>query len=160
MNGYYFDKRHMLYNQNKSCVKSCQNHCFKKPIVFKKKRIVFQHVHFLSHCFETKIYHWLQLFPKLLFSVCNSVNSERMCSNAVRSEQQCHLVSWLFINIITCLNINNYTFTLNNYKLLHGLGMPWARWPILPNVCQYRPLVYLSCVITYNCYHINVLLNS
>jgi len=43
MNSFYFDKMHMLYNQNKSCVKSCKNialknkHCFpKKPIVLPK----------------------------------------------------------------------------------------------------------------------------
>ena len=32
----------MLYNQNKSCVKSCQNHCFKNPLFSKK-----------THCFPT-----------------------------------------------------------------------------------------------------------
>ena len=32
MDSFYFDKMHMLYNQNKSCVKSYQKHCFKKPI--------------------------------------------------------------------------------------------------------------------------------
>ena len=40
----------MFYNQNKTCVKLCQKHCFKKPIVL-KKRIVFQHVHFLIPLF-------------------------------------------------------------------------------------------------------------
>ena len=51
MNNVYFDKMHMLYNQNKSCVKSCQKtllkkkpHCFPTcalfyPIVLKRKII-------------------------------------------------------------------------------------------------------------------------
>ena len=42
MNSFYFDKMHMLYNQNKSCVKSCQN-----IDIFLKKNIVFQN----KHCF-------------------------------------------------------------------------------------------------------------
>jgi len=43
MNNVYFDKMHMLYNKNKSCVKSCQKTLlFKKPIVFQK-----------THCFPT-----------------------------------------------------------------------------------------------------------
>jgi len=50
MNCFYFDKMHMLYNQNKSYVKSCQKHCFKNPL-FKKKRIVFQRVHFFIPLF-------------------------------------------------------------------------------------------------------------
>ena len=67
MNSFYFDKMHMLYIQNISYVKSCQKHCFKtqkqtlftpKTHCFPKKPIVFQHVHILSHCFETKNYHW------------------------------------------------------------------------------------------------------
>jgi len=52
MNKFYFDKMHLLYNQNKSCVKSCQKHCLKKPIVFQKKNpFVFQHVHFFIPLF-------------------------------------------------------------------------------------------------------------
>jgi len=35
------------------CEVVSKKHCFKKPIVF-QKNIVFEHVHFLSHCFETK----------------------------------------------------------------------------------------------------------
>ena len=46
MNSFYFDKMHMLYNQNKSCVMSCQKHCLKNPLFSKKKRIVFKYVHF------------------------------------------------------------------------------------------------------------------
>ena len=54
MNSFYFDKMHRLYNQNKSCVKSCQKHCFLKTTTlfspkthcFPKKPIVFEHVHF------------------------------------------------------------------------------------------------------------------
>jgi len=42
MNIFYFDKMHMLYNQNKSCVKSCQKYCFKNPLFTKK-----------THCFPT-----------------------------------------------------------------------------------------------------------
>jgi len=38
MNSFYFDKMHMLYNQNKSCVKSCQ-----KTLLLKKQ-----------HCFPQK----------------------------------------------------------------------------------------------------------
>ena len=41
----------MLYNQNKSCVKSCQKHCFLKNPLFSKKPIVFQHVHFFIPLF-------------------------------------------------------------------------------------------------------------
>jgi len=40
----------MLYNQNKSCVKSCQNIALKTHC-FPKKRIVFQHVHFFIPLF-------------------------------------------------------------------------------------------------------------
>ena len=55
----------MLYNQTKSCVKSCKKILlFKKNPLFSQKThcfpikpIVFQHVHFLSHCFEMKNYH-------------------------------------------------------------------------------------------------------
>ena len=59
MNSFYFDKMHMLYNKNKSCVKSCQKHWFffKKthcfptcalfyPIVLKQK-IITDHIIFL-----------------------------------------------------------------------------------------------------------------
>ena len=63
---FFFDKMHMLYNQNKSCVKSCKKHCFKKKHCFPKKPIVlpknplFSNMcTFLSHCFETKNYHWM-----------------------------------------------------------------------------------------------------
>jgi len=44
-NSFYFDKMHtsMLYNQNISCVKLCQKHCFKNPLFSKKK----------THCFPT-----------------------------------------------------------------------------------------------------------
>jgi len=42
MNSFYFDKMHMLYNQNKSYVKSCQKYCFKNPLFLKK-----------THCFPT-----------------------------------------------------------------------------------------------------------
>ena len=55
MNSFYFDKMHMLYTQNKSCVKSCQNIAFFKKTLFSKKNhcfpkkpIVFQHVHFFN----------------------------------------------------------------------------------------------------------------
>ena len=41
---------HMLYNQNKLCVKSCQKHFFKNPL-FSKKRIVFQYVNFFIPLF-------------------------------------------------------------------------------------------------------------
>jgi len=42
----------MLYNQNKSCVKSCQKHCsFKITHWFPEKPIVFQHVHFFIPLF-------------------------------------------------------------------------------------------------------------
>jgi len=58
MNSFYFYKMYMLYNQNKSRVKSCQKtlrfkkHCFpKKNIVFQKNNIVFQHVHFFVPLF-------------------------------------------------------------------------------------------------------------
>jgi len=57
MNSFYFDKMHMLHNQNKSCSKSCQNialekHCFpRKTHCFPKKPIVFQHVHFFIPLF-------------------------------------------------------------------------------------------------------------
>jgi len=60
MNSFYFDKMHMLYNQNKSYVKSCQKHCFKthkqtlftpKTHCFPKKPIVFKHVHFFIPLF-------------------------------------------------------------------------------------------------------------
>ena len=55
----------MLYNQNKSCVKSCQKtlvsqktHRFpEKPIVFQKNPSFSNMCTFLSHCFETKNYH-------------------------------------------------------------------------------------------------------
>ena len=44
MNTFYFDKMHMLYNQNKSCVKSCQKHCFlrKQTLFSSQKTIVAQ----------------------------------------------------------------------------------------------------------------------
>jgi len=42
MKSFYFDKRHMLYNQNKSYVKSCQKFCFKNPLFSKE-----------NHCFPT-----------------------------------------------------------------------------------------------------------
>jgi len=52
MNSLYFDKMHMLYNQNKSCVKSCQNTLLKTNThCFPKKPIVFQHVHFFIPLF-------------------------------------------------------------------------------------------------------------
>ena len=53
----------MLYNKNKSSVKSRQKHCFKKhcfskkPIVFPKNPLFSNMCTFLSHCFETKNYH-------------------------------------------------------------------------------------------------------
>ena len=47
----------MLYNQNKSCVKSCQKHCLKKHC-FQKNALFSNMCTFLSHCFETKNYHW------------------------------------------------------------------------------------------------------
>jgi len=44
-----------------------KNIAFPKTHCFPKKHIVFQHVHFLSHCFETKNYHWgINLFNKIL----------------------------------------------------------------------------------------------
>jgi len=48
----------MLYKK-KSCVKSCQKHCLlkNKPIVFQKKTIFFQHVHFFIPLFWND-YHW------------------------------------------------------------------------------------------------------
>ena len=57
MNSFYFDKMLMLYNQNKSYVKSCKN-AFKKPIVFQKNLLFSNMCTFLSHCYETKNYHW------------------------------------------------------------------------------------------------------
>jgi len=59
MNSFYFDKMHMLYNQNISCVKSCQktllflknNIVFQKTHCFRKNPIVFQHVHFFIPLF-------------------------------------------------------------------------------------------------------------
>jgi len=59
MNNFYFDKMHMLYNQNNSRVKSCKKNSLKKPIVFPKKPLVSNMCTFLSHCFETKNYHCL-----------------------------------------------------------------------------------------------------
>ena len=50
MNSFYFDEMHMLYNQNKSYVKSCKkNIAFKKNIVFPKKPLFYQK----THCFPT-----------------------------------------------------------------------------------------------------------
>jgi len=51
MNSFYFDKMHMLYNQNKSCVKSCQKtlFCLKKQHCFPKKHTVSHK----THCFPT-----------------------------------------------------------------------------------------------------------
>ena len=43
MKSFYFDKMHMLYNKNKSCVKSCQKTLLKKHPLFSKK----------THCFPT-----------------------------------------------------------------------------------------------------------
>ena len=40
---------------------SQKTHFFPKNPLFPKKPIVFQYVHFLSHCFETKNYHCLKL---------------------------------------------------------------------------------------------------
>ena len=52
----------MFYNKNKSCVKSCQKHCFKKPIVFQKNALFSNMCTFLSHCFETKNYLWYVVY--------------------------------------------------------------------------------------------------
>jgi len=51
MNSFYFDKMHMIYNQNKSCVKSSKKTLlfFKKALLFFFKSIVFQK----KHCFLT-----------------------------------------------------------------------------------------------------------
>ena len=52
MNSFYFDKMHMLYNQNKSCVKSC-----KKTLLFLKTTTLFSKKNPLlspkTHCFPT-----------------------------------------------------------------------------------------------------------
>jgi len=71
MNSLYFDKMHMLYNQNKSCVKSCQNTLLKTNThCFPKKNPLFSNMcTFLSHCFETKNYHCWQEFLNLLFAL-------------------------------------------------------------------------------------------
>ena len=50
MNSFYFDKMHMLYNQNKSCVKSCKKHCFFKKTLFFQKTHCFTQK---NHCFPT-----------------------------------------------------------------------------------------------------------
>jgi len=52
MNSFYFDKMHRLYNQNKSCVKSCQKHCFLKNnnIVFPKNPLFSQKTHSFPTC--------------------------------------------------------------------------------------------------------------
>jgi len=51
MNSFYFDKMHMLYNQNESCVKSCQKTLLLKNnnIVFPQKTLFFPK----THCFPT-----------------------------------------------------------------------------------------------------------
>ena len=47
---------HMLYNQNKSCVKYCQKHCFKNPLFSKK-----------THCFPTcALFYPIVLKPKII----------------------------------------------------------------------------------------------
>jgi len=96
MNSFYFDKMHMLYNQNKSCVKSCQKHCvLKNPIVFQKKPLFSNMCTFLSHCFETKNYHCIQdttntcgfpllpvlQTPYLLMSPCMTGVFSTLCRN-------------------------------------------------------------------------------
>jgi len=56
---FIFLKMHMLYNKKIMCEVMSKTLLFKKTTTLfsKKKPIVFQHVHFLSHCFETKNYH-------------------------------------------------------------------------------------------------------
>jgi len=77
MNSFYFDKMHMLYNQNKSCVKSCQKHCFLKNnnIVFKKIPLFSNMCTFLSHCFETINYHCV-IYCYILFHIISSPEHE------------------------------------------------------------------------------------
>jgi len=92
MNSFYFDKMHMLCNQNKSCVKSCQKHCLKNAL-FSKKRIVFQHVHFLIPLF------WNEKLS-LMVNYKNSVYWKIRYADILFWNQQCRCIeSWLYMFI-------------------------------------------------------------
>jgi len=116
MNSFYFDKMHMIYNQNKSCVKSCKNiiffkqqHCFpKKPIVLKKKPIVFQHVHFFIPLF------WNE---KIITDVSN--NSWTLITTSCSGN-----LIWAILNIV-------------QYSIMYFVSEPYQSSSVCPNVvCQ------------------------
>jgi len=101
--------------------------------VVSTKTIVFQHVHFLSHCFETKNYHctcmsyskqfnvtldvkqWKALSPLLFIHFINDVNDLRLLCHNINV---CWYASWVY-ELLNVIQINFETLKL--YYLLNVL---------------------------------------
>jgi len=97
MNSFYFDKMHMLYNKNKSCVKSCQKTLLfknKTKHCFPKKTIVFQHVHFKSHCFETKNFHCINRVSRYLTTTNKNITTVKNCQPLWHSHKHAACYRW------------------------------------------------------------------
>ena len=90
----------MLYNQNKSCVKSCQKtktHCFPK------KRIVFQYVHF-----------FIPLFWNEKLSLVN-INPYKCMPNTHKLTLSCIRLHWL--HEILRFVVWNYMYIVHSVSL-------------------------------------------
>jgi len=66
MNSFYFDKMLMLYNKNKSYVKSCKN-AFKNPLFFKK-----------NHCFPTCALFYPIVLKRKIITDCYTYTSHTL----------------------------------------------------------------------------------
>jgi len=119
MNSFYFDKMHMLFNKNKSCVKSCQKIAFlKKNIVFPKKPIVFaKHPLFSNMCTFFIPLFWIEKLslPQI---VCWGLHYNIPCLLfCLAHTSKSDFLWWLFVLLCrykTSVRVWIFTFILKN----------------------------------------------
>jgi len=98
-------KMHMLYNQNKSCVKLCKNIAF-----FKKKPLFFQK----THCFQTcALFYPIFLKRKIITgrNILSQKKSVLVCLNKITL----HFGSAFTTEHTTCTALNGFDKGLSSF---------------------------------------------
>ena len=154
----------MLYNQNKSCVKSCKK-CLKNPIVFPKNPLFSNMCTFLSHCFKTKNYHWLLEYPRLFVGQLHINIKTFMHKQAIKHKQAIIGGGYLFtenacfnfgcvflgtnnstisiyVNLFLCLDCCSKMYIERSGYFVYNSYQPKVRWHNsgFRLICQFRRL--------------------
>jgi len=143
MNSLYFDKMHMLYNQNKSCVKSCQNTLLlKNTHCFPKNPIVFQHVHFFIPLFWNEKLSLVSAYYKVSFIIkltaITTVGRGGLCASR---EYQVLFSVFLWKNMCKKVGfVNNLKYCCTQTPSTNKTILSHKQSAILHVMCVYMPL--------------------